>query len=175
MATKLLLMTFLRAGTLTRLEWDWFNTDFKNTITIPGNTSGLKRKRGKNDDIPHHVPITPQMERLFEFMRDLNGDTRYIFQPLRNSRYPHLDPSAPNNFFRSLGYEDKLRAHGWRSTALTAGIDVLKFDRDVIKKQMGHLPEGKVNQAYDKSLRLDERSKFMNQWCNLLEETGLKI
>jgi len=175
MATKLLLMTFLRTGALTRLEWDWFNTDFEYTITIPGNTSGLKRKKGKNDDIPHHVPITPQMERLFTFLRELNGETKYVFQPLRDSLFPHLDPSTPNNFLRSLGYGEKLQAHGWRSTALTTGIDLLRFDRDVIKKQLGHLPEGKVNQAYDKSLRLDERRDFMNKWCDLLEEAGLKI
>ena len=173
LATKLLLMTFLRAGALARLEWSWFDTDFPDTITIPGSTSGLKRKKGKNDNIPHHVPVTPQMKKLFSHLRELNGDTKFVFQPLRQSQFPHLDPSAPNNYLRSLGYKDVLRAHGWRSTALTVGIDVLGFDSDVIRKQMGHLPEGKVNQAYDKSLRLDERSDFMHQWCQLLEDSGL--
>lgn len=174
LATKLLLMTFLRAGSLTRLEWSWFDTDFPDTITIPGSTSGLKRKKGKNDNIPHHVPVTPQMEKLFSHLKELNGDTKYVFQPLRQSQFPHLDPSAPNNYLRSIGYKDVLRAHGWRSTALTVGIDVLGCDSDVIRKQMGHLPEGKVNQAYDKSLRLKERCDFMHQWCQLLEDSGLK-
>ena len=60
-ATKLLLMTFLRAGALARSQWDWFDSTYENTITIPGNTPGLKRKRGKNDHIPHHVPVTRQI------------------------------------------------------------------------------------------------------------------
>jgi len=174
-ATKLLLMTFLRAGALARLQWKWFNTTHENTITIPGSTSGLKRKKGKNDYIPHHVPITPQMQQIFDLMQQLNGHTQYVFAPLRASRFPHLDPSAPNNYLKNLGYKDVLRAHGWRSTALTTGIDVLGADRDVIKKQMGHLPEGKVDQAYDKSLRLDDRRKFLEDWCNLLEVNGLKV
>ena len=68
-ATKLLLMTFLRAGALARLQWDWFDSTYENTITIPGNTPGLKRKRGKNDHIPHHVPVTRQMQEIFDLMR----------------------------------------------------------------------------------------------------------
>ena len=175
MATKLMLMTFLRTGALTRLEWSWFDADYPDTITIPGTTSGLKRKKGKNDDIPHHVPITPEMQKVFADLREFSGGSKYVFQPMRDSKYPHLDPSAINNYLRSLGYKDKMRAHGWRRTTLTAGKDVLKFDGDVIQKQMGHLPEGKVKQAYDGSLLLDERRDFLNQWCQLLVESGLKV
>ena len=115
------------------------------------------------------------MTKIFESLLELNGKSKYVFQPMRDSRFPHLDPSAINNYFRNLGYKDKLRAHGWRRTALTTGIDVLKFDRDVIRKQMGHLPEGKVNKAYDGSLHLDERREFMHQWSELLVDAGLRV
>jgi integrase len=108
-------------------------------------------------------------------MRRLNHDSEYVFTPIRDSRFPHLDPSAPNNFLRSIGYKDVLRAHGWRRTAMTTSIDVLRTDYDVIKKQMGHLPEGKVNQAYDNSIRLDERQEFLQEWCNLLEQNGMRV
>ena len=175
LASKMLLMTFLWTGALSRLEWSWFDSQFPNTITIPGSTLGLKRKKGKNDDIPHHVPNTKEMRVVFNHLRELNGDTKYVFQPMRQSKFPHLDPSAINNYFRGLGYKEKLRAHGWRTTTLTTGIDVLKFDSDVIRKQMGHLPEGKVAQAYDKSLRLEERFEFMNKWCQLLVANGLEV
>jgi len=175
LSMKLLLMTFLRTGALVRLRWDWFDIDYPDTITIPGDTPGLKRKRGKNDNIPHFVPITSQMRKLFQFLLELNGSCEYVFQPMRESKFPHLDPSAPNHFLRNLGYKDVLRAHGWRSTALTTGIDVLGADREVIKKQMGHLPEGKVNRAYDKSLQLDKRRKFLEDWCDLLEGNGLRV
>ena len=115
------------------------------------------------------------MQKVFDDLREFSGGSKYVFQPMRDSKYPHLDPSAINNYLRSLGYKDKMRAHGWRRTTLTAGKDVLKFDGEVIQKQMGHLPEGKVKQAYDGSLLLDERRDFLNQWCQLLVESGLKV
>ena len=184
LATKLLLLTFLRTGALTRLEWDWIEEDEKDgkVLVIPPTTSGLKRKKGMNDHIPHKVPITPEIDQLLTQIREYNSwgssnneREKYIFLPLRESRFPHLDPSSPNNFIRNLGYKGKFRAHGWRRTALTAGIDILKTERDVIKRQMGHLPEGKVNKAYDQSERLDERRAFLEKWGKQLVGMGLKV
>ena len=174
LSVKLLLMTFLRAGALTRLEWDWIDDGWR-LLTIPPTTSGLKRTKGKNDDIPHHVPLTKEMKQILSQAKEFSGGEKYIFQPIMQSQFPHLDPSTPNNFLKNLGFRNKLRAHGWRRTALTAGIDVLKGDREVIRRQMGHLPEGKVNRAYDGSLLLDERRQFLEKWCATLVDMGLKV
>tara|TARA_B100000902_G_C27143257_1_gene829805 strand:+ start:32 stop:946 length:915 start_codon:yes stop_codon:yes gene_type:complete len=174
LSVKLMLMTFLRAGALTRLEWEWIDDESKMLI-IPAKTSGLKRKKGVNDDIDHHVPLTKEMNKVLANAKEFSGGKKYIFQPLMQSRYPHLDPSAPNNFLRNIGYKDIFRAHGWRRTALTAGIDIFKIDKEVIRKQMGHLPEGKVEKAYNESLLLDERRLFLEKWCASFVEQGLKI
>ena len=40
---------------------------------------------------------------------------------------------------------------------------------------MGHLIGDKVRKAYDKSLMLEERREFLEQWCELLVKNGLKI
>ena len=167
-------MTFLRAGALTRLEWSWIDKD-DSLLTIPATTSGLKRTKGKNDHIPHHVPLTKEMNQILSQAKEFSGGEKYIFQPIMQSQFPHLDPSTPNNFLKNLGYRNTLRAHGWRRTALTAGIDVLKGDREVIRRQMGHLPEGKVLRAYDGSLLLDERRQFLEKWCGTLVDMGLKV
>lgn len=173
MATKLMLMTFLRAGALARLEWEWIKDG---VIMIPGSVSGLKRRKGKHDHIPHLVPISPQIQILLDRMAQLNYQgAKYVFQPIRNSRFPHLDPSAPNNFLKGIGYDGALVAHGLRRVAKTTGIDVLKIDPDVIDRQMGHLPKGKLNQAYDGSTRIEERKEFLDKWCSLLEDTGLEV
>ena len=115
------------------------------------------------------------MEKIFARAKRFNQGEKYIFPPLRESRFPHLDPSAPNNFLRTLGYQGKLVSHGRRSFALTNGIDLLKTPKEVIKKQMGHLPDNKVDQAYDKSLMLEERRIFLNKWCDLLVANGLEV
>ena len=90
-----------------------------------------------------------------------------------------LDPQSPNNFMRSLGIKNKegrpVVAHGWRGTFCTEGINIIKAELDVIKKQMGHLPEGKVNKAYDKSERLEERRDFLTKWGNELKKLGLTL
>ena len=174
LATKLSFMTFLRSGALTRLEWGMIDEKRK-LLIIDGKTSGLKRKKDCNDHIPHYVPITPHMEKIFARAKRFNQGEKYIFTPIRESRFPHLDPSAPNNFLRTLGFEGKLVSHGWRSVALTNGIDLLKTPKEVIKKQMGHLPDNKVDQAYDKSLMLEERRIFLNKWCGLLVANGLEV
>lgn len=171
-ATKMMLMTFLRAGALTRLEWEWVGSDY---ITFPGTTSGLKRRRHKSDHIPHVVPITPQIQRVLDHMETLHGRGHYVFPQLRQSRFPHLDPSAPNDFLKRIGYDGELVAHGWRSVARTYGVDILKVREVVIERQMGHLPKGKVDKAYDRATYLDERKDFLVRWCNLLEENGLVI
>ena len=50
-----------------------------------------------------------------------------------------------------------------------------KGTHDVIQRQMGHLIGDKVRKAYDKSLILEERREFLEQWCALLVKKGLKI
>jgi len=171
-ATKLMLMTFLRAGALTRMEWEWVGQEF---ITFPGTTPGLKRRRGKSDHIPHLVPVTGQIRKVLDHMEKIHGRGKYVFPKLRQSRYEHLDPSAPNAFLKRIGYDGELVAHGWRSVARTYGVDILKGREIVIERQMGHLPTGKIGKAYDRAQYLEERTEFIKQWCELLEEQGLII
>ena len=184
LATKLLLLTGLRSGALARLEWDWIKEDEKDgkVLLIPAITSGLKRKRGKNDHMDNKVPITPEIDKILQQIREYNSfgfseeeTQKYIFLPMRKSRFPHIDPSAPNNFLRNLGFKGRFRAHGWRRTILTAGIDQLKADADVIRRQLGHLVEGKVRKAYDSSERLEKGREFLEKWGAKSVEMGLRI
>ena len=43
-----------------------------------------------------------------------------MFQPIRERRFNHLDPSVRNHYLRSIGYKDALRAHGWRSSGTSS-------------------------------------------------------
>ena len=174
LCSKLVLATGLRTGAAARLQWDWIDEDLE-MIIIPGKTSGLKRNHLINDDYDHHVPITPQIQSILDSARIYSHEAKYVFMPTRQSRFDHLDPSSVNNLFRNIGYKGTFRAHGVRRLMLTEGQEVFKFSKEVIKKQLGHLPKGKVDQAYDASLRLKERRSFLEQWCTGLEEVGLKF
>lgn len=173
MAVKFMLMTFLRTGCLVRLKWEWLDEQ-NSIIIIPGNTPGLKRTH-KTEHLAHHVPLTDEMKTLLSQARELNGSGEYVFAPMRQSRYEHLDPEAPNNYLQNLGYRDILRAHGWRSVPLTVGQEDLKVSHDIIQRQMGHLIGDKVRKAYDNSLMLEERRDFLEKWCGLLTKSGLVL
>ena len=178
LCTKFILLTALRAGAAVQLKWSDINYEDA-LITIDGKTSGLKRVKGKNDHIPHLIPITKEIKKLIERAKKYKLSEEYVFAPITHSRYPHLDKEAPNCLFRGLGIRNKkgemVVAHGWRGTFNTAGIDVIKGEDTVLKKQMGHLEKGKVNQAYNSSERLIERRDVLNKWGKKLIEIGLKI
>ena len=134
-----------------------------------------KRKKGKNDHIPHHVPITKQIQKIIDICYQYRDGSKFLFTPLRESRFPHLDPSSPNNYLRNIGYQNKMVAHGWRSIALTNGQEKLGANFEIIQRQMGHLVGDKVRQAYDHSRLLKERKGFLEKWGNLLVEHGLLL
>ena len=81
-------------------------------------TNNYDESRHFPHDLPVHIPITPQMERIMNHANRFNNEDKYIFLPLMESRLSHLDPSTQNNYISNLSYNDKLRAHGWRRIAL---------------------------------------------------------
>ena len=173
LASKFLLLTALRAGALARLKWEMID-EVNNVIVISGKTSGLKRT-AVNEHIPHKIPITSLMWQIIEKCKKLNHGEEYLFLSNGLGKKVHADPEAPNRYFKNLGYKNKQTAHGWRRTFLTYGIDILKQNETVIRRQMGHLPEGTVLKAYDGSELLDERYNFLNDWGNLLTKNGLEV
>ena len=173
LASKFLLLTALRTGALSRLEWDMID-EVNNLIVISGSTSGIKRTE-ENEHIPHKIPITSLMWQIIEKCKKLSSGERYLFLSNGLGKKVHADPEAPNRYFKNLGFKGKQTAHGWRRAFLTNGIDVLKEREVVIRRQMGHLPEGSVLKAYDGSELLDERYNFLVNWGDLLLKNGLEV
>ena len=174
LAVKFMLMTFLRVGALVRLEWDWYDED-QDCWIIPSQTTGLKRKLGVVNR-PHHIPVTKELRLLMNKLKKLFGHQKYVFFSPRGKRFRHICPDAPNNHLKRLGYKGILRAHGWRQVPTTAGQEVLKVNRDIIKRQLGHLIGDKIFQAYDSQTQmLDERRKFLDAWTAALVDKGMKI
>ena len=129
LASKFLLLTALRTGALTRLEWDMID-EVNNLIVISGSTSGIKRTE-ENEHIPHKIPITSLMWQIIEKCKKLSSGERYLFLSNGLGKKVHADPEAPNRYFKNLGFKGKQTAHGWRRAFLTNGIDVLK-EREVV-------------------------------------------
>ena len=172
---KLIIITGLRAGSATRLKWEWINTK-KGYIEFPPDTSGLKRNKGETDDIPHYVPLSKGVKLIIEKAKKYSTNAAYVFDQIKqNKRFPHLDPSAPNNWLRANGYEGKIVAHGLRRTFKTEGKEHASTDTEILGKCLGHLPEGKVNKAYDSSELLPARKKHQEEWEKLCISKGFVL
>ena len=165
-ASKVVLMTFLRVGSLVPMRWQELD-ESKDLWVIPG-----ERMKTGHD---HVVPLTDPLKDLLDSLRKISGDEEFVFASPWSRGTPHINPSSINQHFIRMGYKGVQTAHGLRRTALTAGQDVLGFSAEIIQRQMAHAVGDKVRQAYDDSALLDERRKFMTAWCDALLSQGLKV
>ena len=176
LATKAHLLMCMRVGALVRLRWDWFD-ETNNRWIIPAQTQGLKtQKNEKGKEFYHVVPSTPEIKKIMEEIRKINGHQPYVFFTYDGKKHPHLHEETINGFLQDLGYGGKQSAHGWRDVIATYGQEKLEADRDIISRQLGHMPQKYgVMGHYDNSTFLDKRKDFIQKWNKLLVETGLVI
>ena len=164
LAVKVLVMTFLRGGSLTPARWEEFDLK-KDLWTIPAE----RMKTGRQ----HQVPLTDPLKDVLETLRSFNGDQEYVFFSPRGRTFPHVHRDSLNNHLKNMGYKGLTTAHGFRHLALTAGQEVLKVDHEIIQRQMEHTFGDKIRGSYDKSQMMEERRDFMVAWSDALVEQGL--
>ena len=166
LAVKVLVMTFLRGGSLTPARWEEFDLK-KDLWTIPAE----RMKTGRE----HQVPLTDPLKDVLKQLRSFNGDQECVFFSPRGRTFPHVHRDSLNNHLKNMGYKGLTTAHGFRHLALTAGQEVLKADHEIIQRQMAHTFGDKIRGSYDKSQMMEERRDFMVAWCDALSDQGLKI
>ena len=174
LATKAHLLMCMRVGALVRLQWDWFD-ESKNQWIIPSQTSGLKRLKNEiGKEFDHVIPSTPEINAIMDKLRKINGHQPYVFFTYAGKKHPHMHEETINAFIEDIGYAGKQSAHGWRDVVATEGQEQLGADRDIISRQLGHMPQKYgVMGHYDNSLFLDKRRDFIERWNNLLVDAGL--
>ena len=164
LAVKVLVMTFLRGGSLTPARWEEFDMK-KDLWTIPAE----RMKTGRE----HQVPLSNQLKDVLDKLRQFNGEQEYVFFSPRGRTFPHVHRDSLNNHLKNMGYKGLTTAHGFRHLALTAGQEVLKVDHEIIQRQMAHTFGDKIRGSYDKSQMMEERRDFMVAWSDALLEQGL--
>ena len=177
LATQLHLMVGIRSSALVRLEWSWIDQD-NQVIRIPASTEGLKRKlKFRNDsNYDHLIPITAEINKILEILKEINGYQKYVFKSPEGKKYEHLNPESINSHIQSLLGQGRLTAHGWRDVLVTAGQEVGNFARDIVLRQIGHTEHKQgASGAYDNTTFLNERREFMNWWTTTLVNQGLVI
>ena len=73
---------------------------------------------------------------------------------------------------RSLGFQKRHTAHGFRALARTAIREKLDWDSEVIERQLAHAPNNSLGRAYDRTQFLDQRTIMMQEWADYIDSLG---
>lgn len=118
---------------------------------------------------PHDVPLSRQALAVIQEMWDLTEGNGLLLPSIRSSVKP-LSENAMNSALRRMGYDKtEVTAHGFRSSASTI-LNERGFNPDVIEAALAHQDEDDVRRAYNRARYLQERTKLMQDWADLLDE-----
>lgn len=165
LALILLMLTFVRTNELIAATWD--EIDFENSQwVIPAIRMKMRR--------PHIVPLSRQSLAILHELK--NKRTRlgliaqevgpdYIF-PSITARGKHMSNGTILKALDNLGYKGMMTGHGFRSLAMSAIKEKLRYRHEVVDRQLAHAPKNKVDKAYDRAEFLSERKKMMQRWAD---------
>jgi len=159
----LLMLTFVRTTELIAADWSEINWKEK-VWTIPAER--MKGKRGSRKE--HLVPLSDQAIQVLESLRQITGPDGMIFKSIR-SKTGYISNNTLNMALKRMGFDDRMCGHGFRSLALTNIQERLKVDLRIVDRQLAHIEKNKVTAAYNRAEYLDERTKMMQQWGDLID------
>ncbi|MDR2884320.1 MAG: tyrosine-type recombinase/integrase [Deferribacteraceae bacterium] len=159
-ALKLTPYVMLRPGELRNAEWS--EIDFEKKLW----KIHAKKMKMRRD---HIVPLSPQVIAIFEEIRPVTGQWRYIFPSVRTKDRPMSNVTVLAAL-RRMGYtKDEMTAHGFRAMASTL-LHENGFDTAHIEVQLAHAERNKVKAAYNHAEYLPQRTEMMTWWANFLDK-----
>ena len=181
LALKLIMLTGIRTGAVVRTKWDWIDRECegdKATIYYPATTTGIKRYK-KNYHRDHYVPITKEVRKILEKAKQFSTN-EYVFSKLLDgNKDQHLREERPSKVMTGMGIVnskgEQVTSHGWRKTLMSAGKSIFGQQHEMLDRQLGHIPEGKVNQAYDFAQLIKQRRSFLSDYGEAFMDMGLTI
>jgi integrase len=166
LAIRLLMLTFTRKREL--IEAPWEEIDFK------GGQWVISTERMKMDK-PHIIPLSSQAVECFKKLKQLAGDSPYVFPNIGDPKRP-MSGSTLNKVFDEIGYGGRFTPHGARSTASTI-LNSQGWPGDAIERQLAHTERDLVRGAYNHSDFMEQREKMMQAWADYLDgiAAGAKV
>jgi integrase len=116
----------------------------------------------------HLVPLSRQALAILREVQAITGHGEVIF-PAIGPKRRCISENTLGNALRLAGYSsDQHVPHGFRTTASTILHD-LGFDTRDIELQLAHADKNKIRATYNRSERIKERTKMMQQWSDHLD------
>ena len=154
LAIRLILVSAQRRSEVIAAEWS--EIDQENAVwTIPA-------LRAKNGEL-HVVPLSPMAMSLLEAIKEIAGDSGYLFPSPLGDR--PITPAAVSHALRKargkIGVDD-VTPHDLRRTAATA-MEALGVDRMALSKVLNHVDRS-VTGRYDTHHYLEEKRAALERW-----------
>lgn len=160
LATKLLMLTFVRTSELIEARWGEINFE-KALWIIPASRMKMKRD--------HMVPLSRQALEAFKELKVLNGHRPYVF-PGQRDPLGHMSNNAILVALRRMGYGGIHTGHGFRALAMSTILEELDYAYDVVDVQLAHGKKSDVAAAYNRAQYLKERTKMMQDWADYIDK-----
>tara|TARA_R110002072_G_scaffold2252_2_gene18548 strand:+ start:1489 stop:2661 length:1173 start_codon:yes stop_codon:yes gene_type:complete len=153
--------TFLRPWELRFAEWDEIDYD-RALLTIP-----KARAKGR-EKVEHLVPLSKQVIKKFKELEKHTRHREYVFETLVKGQ--PFSENTLNQAMKRMGYDgDTMTPHGYRAMASTL-LHEKGYPPEVIELQLAHKQRNQVAASYNRSARLPERKKMMQDWANYLDK-----
>jgi integrase len=163
-------MLFQRPGELRAAAWAEIDLDAA-LWTVPA--ARMKRKKeGKENGIPHYVPLPAQAVALLRQLHPLTGGA--LLFPGERSHDRPISDNTLRAALGTLGYGPTVQSvHGFRATARTILAEVLDFDPLVIEAQLAHAVKDANGRTYNRTQYMKHRADMMQRWADYLDKLAV--
>lgn len=167
-ALQLLPHLMLRSSELRMAEWKEIDLDNKLWYIPAERMKGPKVS--KMDKPPHLVPLSTQAVSVFEDLFELTGRTGLVF-PSQGRLGRCMSENTLNVALRAMGFDSSIvTSHGFRATARTLLVEVLRIDESIVEMQLAHSVKDALGTAYNRTQFIHQRLEMMQSWSDYLED-----
>lgn len=153
---------FKRPAELYAATWSEFDLEAKlwRLPIVRTKTSHTKRLKGGHQDIPLTEPVLE----ILRLQLELTGGEGFVFPSLNNPAV-HISENAMRGALISAGISPSTQTvHGFRATARTLIAENLGIPTVLIERQLGHVTQENLGEAYDRSSYLSARRDMLDRW-----------
>lgn len=182
LALRFLALTAVRPNELHGARWSEFeDLDGEAPLwRIPAaRMKGDLERKGDDGEGDHLVPLAPQAVAVIKTVQAINGDLPLVFPSERHVHRPMSENTLRALLIRA-GYYQRHVPHGFRAAFSTImnercerawrerGHAGISPDRAIIDLMLSHVPQNRVEGAYNRAAYMDRRRELACEWADML-------
>lgn len=174
LALRLIALTAARPNEIHQARWqEFYDLDGDEPLwRIPASRMKGDLNRKADSDGDHLIPLAPQAVAVIKAVAHLTGHLQYLFPSERHTHRPMSENTLRAILIRA-GYYQRHVPHGFRAAFSTimnerAELSGAASDRAIIDLMLAHVPDNKVEGAYNRAAYMPRRREIANEWADLI-------